>query len=145
MNLTEKIEQAYLKKTLPDFRPGDTVRVFAKVKEGEKERLQAFEGVVLRKRGEGTSATMTVRKISYGIGVERIFPLHSPLIDHIEVVQRGKVRRARLYYLREKKGKKARLEQGGEALRAQTTPTGEEPTEPEPSPDKPAKGRPAKV
>ncbi|MBI4223618.1 MAG: 50S ribosomal protein L19 [Deltaproteobacteria bacterium] len=139
MNLTEKIEQAYLNKKLPDFRPGDTIRVFAKVKEGEKERLQAFEGVVLRKRGEGISASMTVRKVSYGVGVERIFPLHSPVIDHIEVVQRGKARRARLYYLRGLKGKKARLEQGGEVALAIEKPSGEEPTEPEPAQDEPAK------
>lgn len=138
MNLTEKIEQAFLKKKLPEFRPGDTIRVFAKVKEGEKERLQAFEGVVLRKRGEGTKATMTVRKVSYGVGVERIFPLHSPTIDRVEVIQRGRARRARLYYLRERKGKKARLAQKGETLRAQATSTFEEPTEPEPAPNKPA-------
>lgn len=110
MNLVEKIEQAYLKKKLPDFGPGDTVRIFAKIKEGEKERLQAFEGVVLRKRGAGSSSSVTVRKISYGVGVERIFPLHSPVIDRIEIVQKGKVRRARLYYLRNLTGKKARIE-----------------------------------
>lgn len=109
MNLVEKIEQAYLKKKLPDFGPGDTIRVFAKIKEGEKERLQAFEGVVLRKRGSGSNSSMTVRKISYGVGVERIFPLHSPIIDRIEIVQKGKVRRARLYYLRNLTGKKARI------------------------------------
>lgn len=146
MNLTEKIEQAFLKKTLPAFRPGDTIRVFAKVKEGEKERLQAFEGVVLRKRGEGSKATMTVRKISYGVGVERIFPLHSPVIDHIEVIQRGKVRRARLYYLRGLRGKKARLE--GEAAFEQAMPTGKEPTQPEPQEGKatpPPKAKSAKV
>lgn len=111
MDLTAKIEQAFLKKGLPPFRPGDTIRVFAKVKEGDKERLQPFEGIVIRKRGCGTKATMTVRKISYGIGVERIFPLCSPMIDRVEVVQKGKARRARLYYLRGLKGKKARMEQ----------------------------------
>ncbi len=109
MNLVERIEQAYLKKGTTSFRPGDTVRVFAKIKEGEKERLQAFEGVVLRQRGAGTRATVTIRKVSYGVGVERIFPIHSPVIDHIEVVQKGKVRRARLYYLRKLAGKKARV------------------------------------
>lgn len=120
MNLVERIEQAYLKKQLPLFRPGDTIRVLAKVREGDKERLQSFEGVVIRKRGGGTSATMTVRKVSYGVGVERIFPLHSPMIDHIEVMQKGKVRRARLYYLRKRKGKKARLEQGEFSAEAKT-------------------------
>ena len=110
MNLVERIEQAYLTKKAPDFKPGDTVRVFAKVKEGEKERLQPFEGIVLRKRGGGTRSSITVRKISYGVGVERIFPLYSPVIDHIEVVQKGKARRARLYYLRTRKGRKAKME-----------------------------------
>lgn len=109
MNIVERIEQAYLKKGLPDFRPGDTIRVFAKIKEGEKERVQAFEGVVLRIRRGGTRSTMTVRKISYGVGVERIFPMNSPVIDRVEVVQKGKVRRARLYYLRKLSGKKARI------------------------------------
>ena len=95
---------------LPDIRPGDTVRVHQKIKEGDKERLQIFEGVVLaRKHGRGISATITVRKISSGVGVERIFPIHSPSLDRIEVVKRSKVRRAKLYYLREAKGKKARL------------------------------------
>lgn len=110
MNLVERIEKAYLKKEVPIFRPGDTVRVFAKIKEGEKERLQAFEGVVLRSRGGGLRSTLTVRKMSYGVGVERIFPLHSPVIDRIEVVQRGKANRARLYYLRKLTGRKARVE-----------------------------------
>lgn len=109
MNIVERIEQAYLKKGLPDFRPGDTIRVFAKIKEGEKERVQAFEGVVLRIRRGGTRSTMTVRKVSYGVGVERIFPMNSPVIDRVEVVQKGKVRRARLYYLRKLSGKKARI------------------------------------
>lgn len=94
----------------PDIRPGDTVRVHQKIKEGSKEHLQMFEGVVLaRKHGKGISATITVRKISSGVGVERIFPIHSPSLDKIEVVKRSKVRRAKLYYLREAKGKKARL------------------------------------
>lgn len=114
MNIVERIEQAYLKKQISPFRPGDTIRVFAKIKEGEKERLQAFEGVVLRKRGGGTRSTITVRKVSYGVGVERIFPIYSPVIDHIEVVQKGKVRRARLYYLRKLKGRKARIESATE-------------------------------
>ena len=109
MNLVDRIEQAYLKKGVPDFRPGDTIRVFAKIREGEKERLQAFEGIVLRHRGSGSRSTTTVRKISYGVGVERIFPVNSPVIDRIEVVQKGKVRRSRLYYLRKLSGKKARV------------------------------------
>lgn len=109
MNLVDKIEQAYLKKGLPPFRPGDTVRVYARLKEGEKERLQAFEGILLRRRGGGTRTTITVRKISFGVGVERIFPLHSPVIDRIEVVQRGQVHQSRLYYLRHLRGKKARV------------------------------------
>ena len=116
MNIVERIEQAYLKKEIPSFRAGDTVKVFAKIKEGEKERLQAFEGVVLRKRGGGSRSTLTVRKISYGVGVERIFPMHSPIIDHIEVVQKGKVNRARLYYLRKLSGKKARIEHAEQFL-----------------------------
>lgn len=98
------------KESLPDIRPGDTVRVHQKIKEGSKERLQMFEGVVLaRKHGRGINATITVRKISSGVGVERIFPIHSPSLDKIEVVKHSKVRRAKLYYLREVKGKKARL------------------------------------
>lgn len=99
-----------LKKDVPDIRPGDTVRVYQKVKEGKQERTQMFEGQVLaRKHGKGISSTITVRKVISGIGVEKIFPLHSPTIEKIEIVKRGKVRRAKLYYLREAKGKKARL------------------------------------
>jgi len=99
-----------LKKELPYIRPGDTVNVYQKIKEGDKERIQIFKGVVLaRKHGQGISATITVRGIFSGVGVERIFPLHSPLIERIEVVKRGKVRRAKLYYLREAKGKKSKL------------------------------------
>lgn len=113
MNLIDQIENAFEKKKMPPFGPGDTIRVFAKVKEGEKERLQSFEGVVLRKRGGGLSATFTVRKVSYGVGVERIFPLYSPTIDHVEIMSKGKVRRARLYYMRGRKGKKARMETQG--------------------------------
>jgi large subunit ribosomal protein L19 len=94
---------------IPPFRPGDTVRVSVRVKEGEKERLQAFEGVCIARRGGGVSETFTVRKISNGIGVERIFPLHSPMLGDISVVRRGRVRRAKLYYLREASGKAARI------------------------------------
>ena len=96
---------------IPDFRPGDTIRVHARIKEGEKERIQIFQGVVLRKRKGRTGATFTVRKVSYGIGVERIFPLHSPNIDKVEIVSRGRVRRGRLYYLRKLRGKAARIKE----------------------------------
>ena len=107
---TETITKTQLKKDLPDIRPGDTVKVYQKIKEKDKERLQAFEGVVLaRKHGKGISATITVRKVISGVGVEKIFPIHSPTIEKIEVLKRGKVRRAKLYYLRTAKGKKARL------------------------------------
>jgi large subunit ribosomal protein L19 len=94
---------------VPEFRPGDTIRVHVKIKEGDKERLQAFEGVVIARHNEGLGQTVTVRKISFGQGVERIFPIHAPVIDHIDVVRTGRVRRAKLYYLRELKGKAARL------------------------------------
>lgn len=109
MKALEIIEKEYMKMGLPQFKSGDTVRVRVKIIEGEKERIQVFEGLVIRKRRGGLSASFTVRKISYGIGVERIFPLHSPVIDNIEVVQRGCVRRARLYYIRNLKGKAARI------------------------------------
>jgi len=107
---TKKFNQSFLKKDLPDIRPGDTVKIYQKVKLGKQERIQVFEGEVLaRKHGKGISSTITVRKVVSGIGVEKIFPLHSPVIEKIEVVKRGKVKRAKLYYLREAKGKKARL------------------------------------
>ena len=109
--LIKSVQEKYLRKDIPDFRPGDTVRVYQKVKEGDKERIQVFEGVVIRKRGGGTDATFTVRKVSYGIGIERTYPLHSPVIEKIEVVRFGKVRRARLYYLRERLGKDARIKE----------------------------------
>ena len=96
---------------LPQFKSGDTVRVHVKIKEGEKERIQIFQGLVIRKRRGGVRASFTVRKISYGIGVERIFPLNSPVIDKVEVLQRGRVRRSRLYYIRKLKGKAARIKE----------------------------------
>jgi large subunit ribosomal protein L19 len=115
-----KVEQfikPFLKENLPDIRPGDTVKVYQKIKEGDKERVQVFEGVVLaRKHGKGISATITVRKVVGGIGVERIFPLHSSTIEKIEIVKRGKVRRAKLYYLRERVGKKARVKRKEEKI-----------------------------
>lgn len=109
MNPIEAIEREQLQGNVPDFKPGDTVRVHVKVIEGEKERVQVFAGVVIRKSGGGIRATFTVRKVSYGIGVERTFPIHSPRIDRIEVSARGHVRRAKLYYLRELSGKAARI------------------------------------
>jgi large subunit ribosomal protein L19 len=106
-----ELEKEYLRADIPDFRPGDTVRVHVKVREGSKERIQVFQGVVIARRGGGTRESFTVRKISGSIGVERIFPLHSPTIEQIEVVRRGKVRRAKLYYLRKLRGKAARIEE----------------------------------
>jgi len=111
MSVLEKIEKEQMRFDMPDFRPGDTVRVHVKIREAGKERVQVFEGVVIRRRGGGARETFTVRKVSYGVGVERTFPLHSPMIEFIELVQRGKVRRARLYYLRKLQGKAARIEE----------------------------------
>jgi large subunit ribosomal protein L19 len=105
------IEAKYIKAGVPDFRSGDTVRVHTKIKEGDKERIQIFEGVVIRHRRGQSRAMFTVRKVSYGVGVERMFPVHSPRIDKIEVMGHGEVRRSRLYYLRQLQGKKARLHQ----------------------------------
>jgi large subunit ribosomal protein L19 len=109
MDAIRLVEAGQLKKDRDGFAPGDTVRVHVKVIEGEKERLQAFEGVVIRRRGEGVRASFTVRRISYGVGVERTFPLHSPRIERVEVVRHGRVRRSKLYYLRALAGKAARL------------------------------------
>ncbi len=111
MNVLENIEKEQMRVDIPDFKAGDTIRVHARIKEGDKERIQIFQGFVLRKRKGKTGATFTVRKISYGIGVERIFPLHSPNIDKIEIVSRGKVRRGRLYYMRKLRGKAARIKE----------------------------------
>ena len=110
-NCIEELEQAQLKNDLPEFGPGDTVRVQVRVKEGDRERLQAFEGVVIAKRNRGLNSSFTVRKISYGEGVERVFQTHSPLVASIEVRRRGDVRRAKLYYLRSRTGKSARIKQ----------------------------------
>jgi large subunit ribosomal protein L19 len=111
MNTTDLVEQSYLRKGLPLFRPGDTIKVHARVVEGNRERVQVFQGVVIRRSGGGLRETFTVRKISFGVGVERTFPLHSPSIAKLEVVQRGHVRRAKLYYLRDLRGKKARIKE----------------------------------
>jgi len=109
MNRIDAVHPTSLRRDLPPFRPGDTVRVHVNITEGDKQRIQVFEGVVIRRRGHGPSATFTVRKVSYGIGVERIFPMHSPVIDRVEVITRGRVRRGKLYYLRNLKGKAARI------------------------------------
>jgi large subunit ribosomal protein L19 len=111
METIRQIEREMMRLDLPAFAAGDTVKVHVKIKEGEKERIQAFQGVVISKRGGGTGATFTVRKVSYGIGVERIFPLHSPVIDKIDVVTRGRVRRSKIYYLRKLRGKAARIKE----------------------------------
>lgn len=111
MNIIKNIEKEMMQQNRPDFVAGDTVKIHVKIKEGEKERIQAFQGVVISKRKGTSNATFTVRKVSYGIGVERIFLLHSPVIDKIEVVTRGKVRRSKLYYLRKLRGKAARIKE----------------------------------
>lgn len=109
MNKTDLVDVRYLRSDLPEFRPGDTVKVHVRVVEAGRERIQVFQGVVIRRQGGGLQETFTVRKISFGVGVERTFPLHSPSIGKLEVVTRGHVRRAKLYYLRERRGKKARI------------------------------------
>ncbi|MYL84283.1 50S ribosomal protein L19 [Desulfovibrio aerotolerans] len=109
MNVIEKIEREQLRMDLPVFRPGDTIKVHLRIIEGEKERIQVFQGAVLRLRKGGVNSTFTVRKVSDGVGVERVFPMHSPFIERVEVVSQGKVRRSRLYYLRALRGKAARI------------------------------------
>jgi large subunit ribosomal protein L19 len=111
MELIENIERELIRADLPDFRPGDTVKVHVKITEGDKERIQVFQGVVIRKRKGGAGASFTVRKNSYGVDVERIFPLHSPAIDKVVIVSKGSVRRSRLYYLRQLRGKAARIKE----------------------------------
>ena len=111
MNPTELVEQAQLRDDIPDFNAGDTVKVHVKVVEGNRERVQVFEGVVIARRGSSVRESFTVRKLSFGVGVERSFPLHSPIIDKIEVVSRGDVRRAKLYYLRDRVGKAAKVKE----------------------------------
>ncbi|MEG1477963.1 MAG: 50S ribosomal protein L19 [Clostridiales bacterium] len=111
MNLVELVEQSYLKSDIPAFRIGDTVKVHVKIKEGDKERIQVYEGIVIARKGQGATETFTVRRVSYNVGVERVFPVHSPKLERIEIVRRGKVRRAKLYYLRERTGKGARIKE----------------------------------
>ena len=118
MNVIEQIEKEQQRTGIPEFEPGDTVRVHVRIKEGDKERLQAFEGIVIARKHGGVRETITVRKTSFGIGVERIFPLHATIIDHIDIIKRGRVRRAKLYYLRNLRGKAARIRERD--LRQQT-------------------------
>ena len=111
MNRLDVVENTQLKENIPSFQPGDTLRVHVRIKEGNKERLQAFEGICIARKHGGARETVTVRKVSFGVGVERIFPLHGTVIDHIDVIRRGHVRRAKLYYLRDLKGKAARIKE----------------------------------
>lgn len=111
MNLTDIVEKSQLRDDIPDFAPGDTVKVHVKVVEGNRERVQVFQGVVIARRGAGLRETFTVRKLSFGVGVERVFPLHSPIIEKIELATRGDVRRAKLYYLRDRVGKAAKVKE----------------------------------
>lgn len=124
--LLEQFEKKQLRADIPDFKPGDTLRVHTKIREGDKERIQVFEGVVIKRRGSLNRATFTVRKVSYGVGVERVFPLHSPMIDKIEVRQKGRVRRAKLYYLRKLSGRAARISEKKEWEVARETALAEE-------------------
>lgn len=118
MNKTDLVEKTRLRDDIPEFRPGDSVRVHVRVAEAGRERIQVFQGVVIRRQGGGLRETFTARKISFGVGVERTFPLHSPTIAKIDVVTRGRVRRAKLYYLRERRGKKARIRERRESVAA---------------------------
>ena len=113
MNIIDKIDQEQMRFDLPDFRPGDTVKVFIRIVEGDKERVQVFQGVMLKRKRGKMDATFTVRKISNGIGVEKTFATHSPRLENVEIVSRGKVRRSRLFYLRERRGKAARIKERG--------------------------------
>mgnify|MGYP002781364315 FL=1 len=111
MNTLDSVEKLQIRDNIPDFKAGDTVRVHVRIKEGNKERLQAFEGLCIARKHGGIRETVTIRKISFGVGVERIFPLHATIVDHIDVIRRGRVRRAKLYYLRELRGKAARIKE----------------------------------
>lgn len=119
MNRLDLVENTQLRENIPAFQSGDTVKVHVRIKEGNKERLQVFEGVVIARKHGGVRETVTVRKVSFGVGVERIFPLHATVVDHIDVVRRGKVRRAKLYYLRELRGKAARIKEKDTRNKAQ--------------------------
>jgi large subunit ribosomal protein L19 len=119
MNRLDNVEKTQLRENIPAFQSGDTVKVHVRIKEGNKERLQVFEGVVIARKHGGARETVTVRKVSFGVGVERIFPLHATVVDHIDVVRRGKVRRAKLYYLRELRGKAARIKEKDTRNKAQ--------------------------
>ncbi len=121
MNQLDQVESQYLRTGYPEFEPGDTVKVHVRVKEGEKSRIQVFQGIVIARKGGGTRETFTVRKISGGVGVERIFPLHSPNVDRIELLRRGRVRRAKLYYLRNLRGKAARIDERRDERREDST------------------------
>lgn len=131
MNNVDLIEKSQLRDDIPGFRPGDTVKVHVRVVEGTRERVQVFQGVVIRRQGGGIRETFTVRKISFGVGVERTFPVHSPSIAKLEIVSRGKVRRAKLYYLRDLRGKKARIKERRDAEIEMVTTAEEEPVESE--------------
>ncbi|HEV7567017.1 MAG: large subunit ribosomal protein [Microbacteriaceae bacterium] len=115
MHILDQLDAASLKQDIPDFRAGDTVRVHVNIVEGTRSRIQVFQGVVIGRSGEGVRETFTVRKVSFQVGVERTFPVHSPIIDHIEIVTRGDVRRAKLYYLRDLRGKKAKIKEKRES------------------------------
>lgn len=119
MNRLDLVENTQLRDNIPNFQPGDTLKVHVRIKEGNKERLQVFEGVCIARKHGGARETITVRKVSFGVGVERIFPLHATVVDHIDVVRRGKVRRAKLYYLRELRGKAARIKERDTRNKAQ--------------------------
>ena len=119
MNRLDSVEQTQLRDNIPAFQPGDSLKVHVRIKEGNKERLQIFEGVCIARKHGGVRETITVRKVSFGVGVERIFPLHATVVDHIDVVRRGKVRRAKLYYLRDLRGKAARIKERDTRNKAQ--------------------------
>ena len=121
MNRLDFIEKTQIKENIPAFQPGDTLRVHVRIQEGNKERLQAFEGICIAIKHGGIRETVTVRKVSFGVGVERIFPLHATVIDHIDVIRRGKVRRAKLYYLRDLRGKAARIKERDTRAKAKKT------------------------